>query len=74
MLVLFFFIIFGGDILLRERGRPKKPDAKNVRIMFRVTPDDAYKLHVISENTGLSRAEIMRKALNTQYQIHKHSN
>ena len=60
--------------MLRRRGRPKKDDSKNVRLMVRMTSDDAYKLHVVSEKTGWSKSEIIRKALDTQYKIHKNRN
>lgn len=60
--------------MIRERGRPRKENSKNVRMMIRMSSDDAYKLHIVSEKTGLNKSEIIRKALDTQYQIHKNRN
>ena len=58
---------------MKKRGRPTKLDSKKVRFMFRMDVDEWDKLSAISDETGLSKSEILRKALNTQYKIHSYS-
>ena len=57
--------------MLRGRGRPKKENSKSGRMMIRISSEDMYKLYEISEKTGLNKSEILRKSLDTMYQIYR---
>ena len=75
LILLFFFINYaGGDHLLRLRGRPKKNNSKSGIVKFRIGSEDAYKLYVLSEKLGLTKSEIMRKALDNLYRINRYKN
>ena len=39
--------------------------------MIRISSEDMYKLYEISEKTGLNKSEILRKSLDTMYQIYR---
>lgn len=54
---------------MNGRGRPKKDNAKTGQYRIRLSQDEEAKLARISEETGVSKADILRKGLKMQYDL-----
>ena len=54
-----------------KRGRPVSSNPKNNRITLRITDEELEKLEYMEYMTGLSKNEVLRKALNTMYKLTK---
>ena len=55
-----------------SRGRPLKDgDAKRGQYRLRTSTDDDRMLDYLSENTGLNKSEIIRKAIKMFYTLEK---
>lgn len=54
-------------ITRRGRGRPKEFDSKEVQYRLRMTREDAEMLSYLSKNEGITKADIIRKALRSMY-------
>ena len=52
-------------------GRPVSSNPKNNRITLRITDEELEKLEYMEYMTGLSKNEVLRKALNTMYKLTK---
>lgn len=55
--------------MFKKRGRPKKYLAKNERMEIRLDPNEVYKLESAAELKGVSKTEIMRRALKYYYDV-----
>ena len=53
----------------RGRGRPKQDDTYDYVLKVRLSEEDLYRLKNLEGELGMSRAEIMRKALETFHNI-----
>lgn len=52
----------------RKRGRPKKKTPKyDQPVKVNLTQEQAYKLDILVEMTGMSRNDVMREALKSMY-------
>jgi hypothetical protein len=58
----------------RGRGRPCKDKSKRDTVRFRIDDEDEDRMRDLMSKTGLSRSEIMRKALRNLYQIYRFRN
>lgn len=57
-------------MLLARRGRPKKNDPKNFYLKFRVTKEELDKMDDACKfKGGISRSELVRRALKTYYEV-----
>lgn len=52
---------------MENRGRTKKEDSKNNQYRLRMSDEESEMLKILSEESGLSRADILRKALKNYY-------
>ena len=62
------------DNVSRGRGRPCKDNSKRDTVRFRIDDEDEDRMRDLMSKTGLSRSEIMRKALRNLYQIYRFRN
>lgn len=51
----------------KRKGRPRKGDAKSIQCKFRMTPEENDKLEFLCSELGVSKSDILRVALNSQY-------
>lgn len=51
-----------------KRGRPKTGEAKDKRIYIRVNETDQKVLEYFSQHLGISKSDVVRKALTEYYQ------
>lgn len=58
----------GGDNVKR-RGRPEKEDAYDKQYRLRMNSEEEHMLNYLAFNTGLSKAEILRKGLKYLYNM-----
>ena len=57
-------------MLLARRGRPKKNDSKKFCLKFRVTKEELDKIDDACRfKGGISRSELVRRALKTYYEV-----
>lgn len=54
-----------------KRGRPRKNSTKNSEIRVRLGTDDRRKLKDISAETGMTRSEIVRRAISLYYHYYE---
>lgn len=57
-----------------KRGRPRTGDAKDKRIYIRVNENDEKVLEYFSQRLGISKSDVVRKALTEYYQNVRRSN
>lgn len=56
---------------MEKRGRPLKEDAKRKQFRIRMTDEQAEMLNFTSERLGVSKTDVILKALNIQYNLAK---
>lgn len=54
--------------MFKKRGRPKKYLAKDRRVEIRMNPTEVFALESAAEKKGVSRTEIIRRALKIYYE------
>lgn len=56
----------------KNRGRPKKYLAKNKRLEIRLDPTETFALESAAKMKGISKTEIIRRALKYYYGVMKY--
>jgi len=49
-------------------GRPKKDNARNIKVDTRLSEEEEKKLNYCCEVLGMTRAEVIRKGINKVYE------
>lgn len=55
----------------KTKGRPRKDDKKNRKVVVRLSNSDYRKLDYMHHMNGKNSSEIMRDALDLYYEMHK---
>lgn len=55
-----------------KRGRPKKEESKKERIIIRIDDEEKDMLDYLSEMTGMSKSEVVRKGMRMVYNLEKY--
>lgn len=59
--------------MVKQRGRPCKKEAQTEKYLLRLTKDERLILQKLSLKYDTSIAEVLRKAIQTQYNLAKYS-
>ena len=55
--------------IIRKRGRPRKYKTKSVRLSLRITKEDLDKMESACQYKGVSKTELVCRALKTYYDV-----
>lgn len=61
-----------GRLIGKKRGRPKKYLAKDKRLEIRLDPTETFALESAAKMKGISKTEIIRRALKYYYSVMKY--